>query len=379
MERIYLDHNATTPLAPEALDAMLPFLREDFGNASSLHWLGQRARAAVENAREQVALLIGAEPSEIIFTASGTESDNAALRGLAAPARGSRLRIVTTTVEHHAVLRTAEAMREEGSVVDMVGVDREGRVLLERLRAALDRRTTLVSVMLASNETGVVQPVPEAARIAHLEGALAHCDAVQGAGRVRVDVGELGVDLLTLSAHKIHGPKGVGALYVRRGTRLTPLVRGGSQERGRRAGTENVAGVVGFGAAAALARERLAEDARHLREARDRLEEHLMTIPGTTINGAEPRLPNTTNVSFEGCEAEGLMIALDLAGVAVSTGAACAAGSVEPSHVLQAMGLSPDRVQSALRLSVGRGTTVAQVDRAAEIVRLCVERQRSSR
>jgi cysteine desulfurase len=379
LDRIYLDHNATTPLAAEVLEAMLPFLREDYGNASSLHWFGQRAQAAVEEARGRVAALIGAESSEIVFTASGSESDNMALCGAAARAREPRLGIVTTTVEHHAVLRTAEAMRDDGAPVDFVDVDTEGRVDLEKLRDVVDEGTALVSVMLANNETGFLQPMDQITPFAHDKGALVHCDAVQAAGKVPVDVGALGVDLLTLSAHKIYGPKGVGGLYVRRGTRLAPLVRGGSQERNRRAGTVNVAGAVGFGTAAALAQERLETDQDRLQSVRNRLEARLLDLPGTARNGGEPRLPNTTNVSFEGCDAEGLMMALDVAGVAVSTGAACAAGGVEPSHVLRAMGLSPERVQSSLRLSVGRGTTEEQVDRAAEIIRTCVERQRASR
>jgi cysteine desulfurase len=377
MERIYLDHNATTPVAPEVLEAMLPFLREDYGNPSSLHWFGQRARAATEDARARVAALIGAEPVEIVFTGSGTESDNMALRGVAARAREPRRVIVTTTIEHHAVVDTAKAMRDEGWPVDLAGVDIEGRLRLEDLRATVDEGTALVSLMLANNETGVLQPVPEAAALAHERGALAHCDAVQAAGKVSIDVGALDVDLLTLSAHKIYGPKGVGCLYVRRGTALSPLVTGGSQERHRRAGTVNVAGVVGFGAAAALARARLEADAAHLGALRDRLEARLLAFPGASLNGGAPRLPNTTNVSFEGTEAEGLVMALDLAGVAVSTGAACAAGGAEPSHVLKAMGFAPERVESSLRLSLGRSTTEEQVDRAAAIIRACVERQRA--
>jgi cysteine desulfurase len=376
VDHIYLDHNATTPLAPEVLEAMLPFLREEYGNPSSLHWYGQRARAAAEDGRARVAALIGAEPSEIVFTASGSESDNMALRGTAGRAKRPRRRIVTTAVEHHAVVRTAEALGDEGHPVELLGVDAEGRVALNELREKVDERTALVSVMLANNETGVLQPVREAARLAHRRGAIVHCDAVQAAARVPVDVAGLDVDLLTLSAHKIYGPKGVGCLYVRRGTLLAPLVRGGAQERNRRAGTVNVAGVVGFGAAATLARERLDSDAARLRELRDRLEAHLLALPGAARNGGEPRLPNTTNISFEGCEAEGLTMSLDLEGVAVSTGAACAAGGVEPSHVLKAMGLPPERVESSLRLSLGRATTEEEVDRAAEIIRTCVERQR---
>jgi cysteine desulfurase len=377
VERIYLDHNATTPLDPQVLDAMLPFLQEDYGNASSLHWFGQRARAAVEEAREQVAALVGAEPSEMVFTASGSESDNTALRGIAARATPPRLGIVTTAVEHHAVLRTAEALRREGIPVAFLAVDGEGRVDPEKLGAAVDEHTALVSVMLGNNETGVIQPVDRIARIAHERGVLVHCDAVQAAGRTPLDVRALDVDLLTLSAHKIYGPKGVGALYVRRGTPLAPLVRGGGQERNRRAGTVNVPGAVAVGAAATLARARLQADVDRLRRVRDRLEAQLLALPGTARNGGEPRVPNTTNVSFAGCEAEGLLMALDLEGLAVSTGAACDAGAVEPSHVLRAMGLPPERVQSSLRFSVGRGTTEQQVDRAAAIVRACVERHRA--
>jgi cysteine desulfurase len=377
VQRIYLDHNATTPVAPEVLEAMLPFLRDDYGNASSLHWFGQRARAAVEDARAEVAALLGADPSEVVFTGSGSESDNMALRGVAARAREPRRRIVTTAAEHHAVVNTARAMRDEGVPVELVGVDGAGRVLLEELRAAVNEHTVLVSTMLANNETGVLQPVSEAARLAHGHGALVHCDAVQAAGQVAVDVRGLDVDLLTLSAHKLYGPKGVGCLYVRRGTSLAPLVRGGSQERNRRAGTVNVPGVVGFGRAAAMARERLEADAARLASLRDRLEARLLSIPGANRNGAGPRLPNTANLSFEGNDAEGLLMALDLAGVAVSTGAACAAGGAEPSHVLRAMGLPPERVESSLRLSLGRSSTEEQVERAAGIIRDCVAGQRA--
>jgi len=377
VERIYLDHNATTPLAPEVLEAMLPFLRADYGNPSSLHWFGQRARAATEDARARVAALIGAEPAEIVFTASGTESDNTALRGVAARVRDPRRGIVTTAIEHHAVVNTAKAMRDEGWPVALVGVDVEGRVRLEEVRSTVDERTALVSVMLANNETGVLQPLPEVAALAHERGALVHSDAVPAAGKVPIDVSALEVDLLTLSAHKIYGPKGVGCLYVRRGTTLAPLMTGGSQERNRRAGTVNVAGVVGFGAAAERARARLEGDAARLAELRDRLEARLLSIPGSSRNGADPRLPNTTNVSFESTEAEGLAMALDLAGVAVSTGAACAAGGAEPSHVLKAMGFPPERVESSLRLSLGRSTTEEQVDRAAAIIGDCVARQRT--
>jgi cysteine desulfurase len=376
VDRIYLDHNATTPLDPRVLEAMVAVLRDGFGNPSSLHWFGQRARSAVEDARGPVAALIGASAAEIVFTASGTEADNMALRGAAARAKGPRRTIVITAIEHHAVLNTARGLSEEGYAVEIVRVDGGGRVDMDDLRAKVDDRTALVSVMLANNETGVVQPVAEASRIAHERGALVHCDAVQAAGKVTVDVGSLGVDLLTLSAHKIYGPKGVGVLYVRRGTALGAFVRGGAQERNRRAGTENVAGIVGLGVAAGLAQGHLEAERVRLGTLRDAFETRLLAIPGAERNGSEPRVPNTANVSFEGTEAEGLVMALDLMGVAVSTGAACAAGAVEPSHVLRAMGLSPERVQASLRFSIGRATTEAELTRAVEAVRAAVERQR---
>jgi cysteine desulfurase len=375
-ERIYLDYNATTPVDPEVLEAMLPFLGGDYGNPSSLHWFGQRARAAIEEARVLVAALIGAEASEIVFTSGGSESDNLALRGVAAKARPSRRGIVCSAIEHHAVLRSAQALRDELWPVRIARVGEDGVLDLEALAADLDGATALVSIMLANNETGVLQPVAEAARLARACGALVHCDAVQAAGRVEVGVRALDVDLLTVSAHKIYGPKGVGALYVRRGTPMAPLVRGGAQERNRRAGTENVAGVVGFGVAADLARRRREADAARLAALRDRLEGRLLEVPGTRRNGEGPRVPNTTNVSFEGADAEALLFALDLEGIAVSTGAACAAGGVEPSHVLRAMGLPPERVQASLRLSLGRATTERDVDRTAEIIATVVARQR---
>ena len=374
--RIYLDHNATTPLDPRVLEAMLPYLRESFGNPSSLHWFGQRARAAVEEARAQVAALVGASAPEIVFTSGGSESDNLALRGAVAKARGARRRVLTTAIEHHAVLNTAKALREEGHPVEVVRAGEDGRLDLDELRSKLDGETLLVSVMLANNETGVLQPVAEAARLAHEQGALVHCDAVQAAGKTALDVRELDVDLLTLSAHKLYGPKGVGCLYVRRGTSMAPLVRGGAQERNRRAGTENVAGIVGFGAAAARASALLASDGPRIAALRDRLEARVLAVPGARRNGGEPRVPNTANVSFEGIDAEALLIALDLEGVAASTGAACAAGGIEPSHVLKAMGFTPERVQSSLRLSLGRGTTEAEVDYAAGVISSAVARQR---
>ena len=376
MHRVYLDHNATTPVDPRVLEAMLPFLREEYGNPSSLHWFGQRARAAVEQARAEVAALVAADPAEIVFTASGSESDNMALRGAAAKATARRTGVVCSAIEHHAVLNTARAMRDEGRPVGIARVGEAGVVDLDDLAAKVDDATAIVSVMLANNETGVLQPVAEAARIARDRGALVHCDAVQAAAKVPIDVRALDVDLLTLSAHKLYGPKGAGCLFVRRGTAMAPLVRGGAQERNRRAGTENVGGVVGFGAAAALAREALPAEAGRVAALRDELEARLLAIPGARRNGEGPRVPNTTNVSFEGVDAEALLIALDLEGVAVSTGAACAAGGIEPSHVLRAMGQPPERVQSSLRLSLGRGTSDTDVARAADVIATVVARMR---
>ena len=376
MGRIYLDHNATTPLDPRVLDAMLPILREGFGNPSSLHWFGQQARAAVDTAREQVATLVGASPGEIVFTGSGTEADNMALRGASAAAREPRRKLVYSAIEHHAVMNTAKALAEEGSPVESARVGADGRVDLGDLRQKVDDRTALVAVMLANNETGLVEPVEDVVRIARERGALVHCDAVQAAGKIPVDARALDVDTLAISGHKIYGPKGVGALYVKRGTRLKSFVRGGSQERNRRAGTENVAGIVGLGRAAELAREEMKTECARLSELRDRLESLLLAVPGAQRNGEGPRVPNTANVSFAGVEAESLVMALDLAGLAVSTGAACAAGAVEPSHVLRAMGLPLERVQASLRFSLGRGTTAEHVDRGAQLVAEAVEKQR---
>lgn len=376
MERIYLDHNATTPLDPRVFEAMAAALRANFGNPSSAHWFGQQARAAVDEAREQVAGLVGAAPAEIVFTGSGTEADNMALRGATQAAKGTRRKVVVTALEHHAVLHVAEALAKEGWTVEVVRALPGGGVDMDDLRAKVDDQTALLSLMLANNETGVIQPVAEAATLAHERGALVHCDAVQAGGKIAVEVQGLGVDLLSLSGHKLYGPKGVGALYVRRGTTLHAFVRGGSQERNRRAGTENVAGIVGLGLAAALCREELAEDALRLARQRDRLEQALLAIPGARRNGLGPRVPNTTNVTFSEVDAESLLLALDLEGIAVSAGAACSAGGTTPSHVLRAMGLSLEEVQASLRFSLGRPTTDSDVDRAAAAVADCVVRQR---
>jgi cysteine desulfurase len=371
MTRLYLDHNATTPVAPAVADAVARTLGEEFGNPSSVHHFGQRAKAALDEARSAVALLIGAEPSEVVFTSGGTESDNLALRGAAeALEPKGRRHLVASAIEHEAVLKTVKALARRGWSATLVPVGASGIVEVEALEAAITPQTAIVSVMHANNEIGTVQPVAALAAVARRHGALMHTDAVQSAGKIPVRAGDLGVDLLTLSAHKFSGPKGAGALWIRRGTTLTAILTGGRQERNRRAGTENVPALVGFGVAARLARETLEADAARVGALRDRLEAGVLAaVSGTAVNGArEPRVPNTTNISFEGVEAESLLIALDLEGIAVSTGSACSSGTLEPSHVLRAMGLSPHRAQSSIRFSLGATTTASEIDRVLDVL-----------
>jgi len=385
--RAYLDYNATTPVDPAVLDAMLPYLGENFGNAGSVHSAGQRARAAVDDARESVAALLSAKPSEIVFTSGGTEADNLAICGTIAAAAQPRKHIVTTAVEHHAVLQTCEAFIgegvdkgiEKGTDVTVIPVDSTGVVDPEAIRRALRPETALISVMLANNECGAIQPIEEIGRIAAEAKIRFHCDAVQAAGKIPVDARRLGADLLSISAHKIYGPKGVGALYVRSSTPLVPLFRGGHAERDRRPGTENVPGIVGLGKAAELARLRLAEDAARIAPLRDRLESALLErIPGVRVNGdTARRVPNTSNLTFPGAGGEALLISLDLQGIACSTGAACSSGSTEPSHVLLALGLSHDAARSSLRFSLGRQTTPEEIDYAIAVVPGVAERIRA--
>ncbi len=363
--RIYFDHNATTPVAPVVADTVARVLREDFGNPSSVHHFGQRAKARLDEARSEVAALVGGDPSEVVFTSGGTESDNFALRGVAETLEpAGRRHLIATAIEHEAVVNTLKALARRGWRTTLLPVGASGIVSADALAEALTDDTAIVSVMTANNEIGTVQPVAELAALAHGRGALMHTDAVQAVGKMPVDVTALGVDLLTLSAHKFNGPKGTGALWIRRGTRLAAFVTGGRHERNRRAGTENVPGVAGMGVAAGLARAKLGAETARLTTLRDRLEQGILAaVPGTTVNGArEPRVPNTTNISFEGVEAESLLIALDLEGVAVSTGSACSSGTLEPSHVLRAMGLPAHRAQSSIRFSLGDGNTEAEVD-----------------
>jgi cysteine desulfurase len=380
MQRIYFDHNATTPIHPAVGDVMSASLREEFGNPSSVHHFGQRAKAAIDQARSSVAALIGADPSEVVFTSGGTEGDNFAIRGTAeALEHRGRRHLVTSAIEHEAVLNTLKTLARRGSETTLLSVDDTGIVSPDDLQAALRDDTALVSVMHANNEIGTIQPISALARVAHDRGALFHTDAVQSAGKLSLDVKTLGVDMLSISAHKFYGPKGVGAIWIRRGLRILPISTGGKQERNRRAGTENVAGIVGMGAAAEVARARMAEEHTRVGALRDRLEEGILrTVPRTTLNGAKaPRVPNTTNISFERIEAESLLIALDLEGIAVSTGSACSSGTLEPSHVLKAMGLPTHRTQNSIRFSLGAANTEADIDRTVAVLPGIVEKLRN--
>jgi cysteine desulfurase len=369
--RIYLDHNATTPPAEAVVDAMSRALREIAGNASSVHSFGQQAKSAIDEARASLAALLGGDGSEVIFTGSGTEADNLALRGAAEALEATgRREIVVSAIEHEAVLNTARALARRGWTMTTLPVNASGIVSPDAARDAVSDRTAIVSVMHANNEVGTVQPVAEIAGIAHERGALMHTDAVQSAGKIPLAVRTLGVDLLSISAHKFYGPKGVGALWVRRGVRLTQQITGGRQERNRRAGTENVPGIIGLGVAARLATEALGSSAARVAALRDRLETGILRdVPHAALNGArEPRVPNTTNISFDRVEAESLLIALDLEGIAVSTGSACSSGTLEPSHVLKAMGLGSSRAQSSLRFSLGSATTETDIDRVVAVL-----------
>jgi cysteine desulfurase len=375
MPRVYLDNNATTPLLPEVLAAMQPYFGEHFGNPSSMHHYGQETRAAVERARESVAALLECRASEIVFTSGGTEADNLAILGLAGPGD----HVITSTVEHHAVMNTCRHLEATGCQVTWVRVDTQGRVDPEDVRRALRPSTKLVSIMTANNETGVLQPVEEIGRIAAEADVYFHSDAVQAAGKTSIQVNRTGCDLLSISGHKMHAPQGVGALYVRKGTVLQPILFGGRHERSRRAGTENVPGIVALGKAAELARDAIAQsNSADTANLRDRLERAILdTVENVEINGGgAPRVPNTTNLRFEGIEGEALVIALDLKGLGVSTGAACSSGVIEPSHVLTAMGLSPAGARASIRFSLGKQNTPADVDFALSLIPKAVARLR---
>jgi cysteine desulfurase len=377
--RVYFDYNATTPLAPEAIDAVATATRDVFGNASSVHHFGQQAKAALDDARSAVAALIDADPSGVVFTSGGTESDNFAIRGAAEALEPSgRRHLIASAIEHEAVLNTLKALGRRGWRTTLLPVEPSGIVSPDRLRDAIDGDTAVVSVMHANNEIGTIQPIAALAAIAHEHGALFHTDAVQSVGKIPVDVRALGADLLSLSAHKFNGPKGVGVLWIKRGTRLLPTMTGGKHERNRRAGTENVPAVAGLGVAARLAAGKLSAEASRVSALRDRLEAGILAnVSGTVVNGAsDARVPNTTNISFDRVEAESLLIALDLAGVAVSTGSACSSGTLEPSHVLRAMGLPAHRTQNSLRFSLGMFSTEGEVDYTIAVLPRLVEKLR---
>jgi cysteine desulfurase len=376
-ERIYLDNSATTRMDELVLETMLPCFRDNFGNASSVHLFGQEARAAVEDARRSVADLLGADTREIVFTSGGTESDNAALWGIFRSAARSGNHIITTKIEHPAILATCKALENSGAEISYIPVNSSGRVDPEAIEAAIRENTILISVMHANNETGVIQPIEEIGEISRKRSIPFHTDAVQSIGKIPAKVRELNVDLLSLSGHKIHGPKGIGVLYIRKGTRITPFMTGGSHERKRRAGTENVPAIAGLGAAARLAGERMPEIQTRIARLRDRLEKETMArIPGVRINGHAARLPNISNLSFDGLEGEAAVIALDLEGIALSTGSACSSGSLDPSHVLIAMGLRPEVVQSSLRFSLCYFNTEEEIDRTLEKLEAIVQRLR---
>jgi cysteine desulfurase len=378
--RIYLDHNATTPLDPLVAQRMVRALTETWGNASSVHHFGQQAKAALDEARSSVAALLNTDASEVVFTAGGTESDNIAIRGAADALEPSgRRHLITSAIEHEAVLNTMKALARRGWRVTTIPVDQSGIVSPDRLREAITDDTALVSVMHANNEIGTIQPIAELAQIAHERGALMHTDAVQTAGKLPLDVQALGVDLLTIAGHKFYGPKGTGALWIRRGVRLATSLTGGRQERGRRAGTENVAALVGLGVAADVARGKMIAEGPRLSALRDRLESGILSgIAGSERNGAAaPRVPNTSNISIERIESESVLIGLDLAGIAVSSGSACSSGTLEPSHVLKAMGLPHLRTLGSIRFSLGSANTEAEIDRVIEVLPPLVEKLRS--
>ena len=375
MRRIYLDNNATTPVLPEVLEAMRPFFGEHFGNASSIHHHGQETRAAVERARDSVAAWLNCRPAEVVFTSGGTEGDNLAVAGLV----GAGDHIITSSIEHHAVLHACKHFEETGCELTYVPVDGRGLVDPGDVRRALRPGTKLISIMLANNETGVLQPVDEIGKIAAEADVYFHTDAVQAAGKVPIDVKRIGCDALSISGHKMHAPQGVGALYLRRGTHLQPLFYGGRHERSRRAGTENVPGIVGLGKAAELAMRGFERgDEKKMSALRDRLERGLMAqVDDAGVNGeAGPRVPNTTSIYFDHIEGEAMVISLDLKGLAVSTGAACSSGAIEPSHVLTAMGLRADRARASIRLSLGKQNTAEEIDIALALVPETVARLR---
>lgn len=379
-KRVYMDNAATTYTSPRVLEEMLPYFTESFGNPSSIYSFSERNRKAIRKAREQVARIINADPDEIYFTSGGTESDNWALKGTAFAHKGKGDHIITTRIEHHAILHSAEFLEKNGFRVTWLGVDEQGRVQIDDLKRAISDKTILVSVMFANNEVGTIQPVAEIGAICREKGIIFHTDAVQALGHVPIDVKAMNIDLLSLSAHKFHGPKGVGALYIRKGVRLENLIHGGGQEKGRRASTENVPGIVGLGKAIEIAMEALPGEYRRLSSMRDRLIDGIMgSVPHVKLNGArgDQRLPNNVNLSFIGVEGETLLYDLDDEGISASTGSACSSGSLDPSHVLMSLGLDHAMAHGSLRLSLGESTTEEDIDHVLEVIPRVVERRRN--
>lgn len=378
MNRIYLDHSATTPVDSRVIEAMLPYFDNIFGNPSSPHSEGEEAHMALEDARAKVADLIGADANEIYFTSGGTESDNLAIKGVAYKNRSKGKHIITSAIEHPAVLRTCEYLESSGFEATYLPVDSEGLVDLSDVEAAIRDDTILISVMHANNEIGTVQPISEIGKMAHERGIYFHTDAVQSAGKIEIDVKKLDADLLSMSSHKIHGPKGVGALYIKKGTKVEALSHGGSHERKMRAGTENVSGIVGFAQACKLCNDNLAKEAAHMTKLRDRLIDGLLEIEDSYLNGSRTqRLPNNANIRFSYIEGEGMLLLLDMKGIAVSTGSACSSASLEPSHVLTAIGLKPEESHGSLRFSLGRENTQEEIDYVIEVMPEIVEKLRA--
>ncbi|MDD5450138.1 MAG: cysteine desulfurase NifS [Candidatus Omnitrophica bacterium] len=379
MKKIYLDHNATTPLDPRVLEAMLPYYKDIFGNASSVHEFGRQARKAIDEARVKVARLLGAkDPDEIVFTSSGTESDNFAIKGAAHSLKSKGAHIITSSIEHHAVLNTCKFLEKVGFQVTYAPVDKYGVVDIEAIKKAVTEKTILITIMFANNEVGTIEPISEIAAFARQKGILFHTDAVQALGKVPIDAARLGADLISVSAHKLYGPKGTGALYIRKGVKLTPLLHGGHHEKNRRASTENVAGIVGFGKAAELAVANMKQETRDIEELRRTLEKGITTgIKCAFLNGhSTNRLCNTANISFEYLEGEGIILSLDMEGIAVSTGSACTSGSLEPSHVLTAMGIDPVKTQGSIRFSLGKDNTREDIDYVLKVLPPIIERLR---
>jgi len=373
--KVYLDHAATTPVDKRVVDAMLPYFSEKYGNPSSIYSFSREAREAIEDARREVARLIGANPSEIIFTSGGTEADNLAIKGVAAANEGKH--IITSAIEHHAVLATCEALEKQGYEITYVPVDKDGIVSVEEIKNAIRKDTILITIMHANNEIGTIQPIAEIGKIAKEKGIAFHTDGVQSVGKVPVNVNELNVDLLSISSHKIYGPKGVGALYVRNGTNIAPLLHGGGHERGIRSGTENVPGIVGFGTAARIAAKEMDSDAERTKRLRDRLIDGALKIENSWLNGSrEKRLPGNANLGFRFIEGEALILELDGYGICASTGSACSSRSLEPSHVLRAIGLPPQECHGSLRMTLGKENTEEEIDYVLEILPKVVEKLR---